>query len=184
MSTTTLLLVYPDTDKEPKELQYFKNSWGSAPAIWGALYDKYVPKDHPYQSFMTDDRIWSLYNDARLEECERKILTATFDNWYVRAEDAHDFHVAMMCFLKLHKPEPDRVNHLQKIAEAVLSAADNDPEDAFGVWWTSVAERPFQGPWEENEENDEDFGHYAKFDWANKATDWGEYWRQPDEPKP
>jgi hypothetical protein len=182
MRYTTLLVVHPDTKEETDHFREYGNSWGSAIVVWEAIYNKYIPKRYQYQSFMDDQvSLWPLYNDPRLDICERKILLATYDNWYIRSADVPAFCEAMEGFLYLHPPVDGTVNHLQAIAADMAQAiAENPNIPAFGFWWTSVSDCPFEGPWIEEEDDMDTVEERAPFNW-DQAFDWGAEFREEQE---
>jgi len=73
-------------------LKRYTNSYGSAPMIWTALWDKYVrtPDMAEWDTWLTgdDSKLWALADDDRLSSMEKVVLVATFDNHVVKIEDA------------------------------------------------------------------------------------------------
>jgi hypothetical protein len=144
MSTTTVYGVWPD-EKKVEEIAEYGNAWHSAPLLWDGLANRYLGVD----SFMFHaDRLWKLAKDARLSRAQRAVLTLTFDNAIIMAEDydraANDIK-EMMGDLLIG-------GHWVRIADLLASKPDSP---AIGFYWTSVSENPFDGGWTEDEEGDE-----------------------------
>lgn len=87
MSRSTLLVARED-GRFAQGFEY-ANSWLGAAAIWTRLFDTYVPKRTPYDSWLGDEggRLWALINDERLTADERIALAITFDNCVIGRDE-------------------------------------------------------------------------------------------------
>jgi hypothetical protein len=111
-----------------------RNSWGSAPAVWSYLEDKYLPKQEFSRFGSGMKEVWDLYKDPRLSKWERTALLTTFDWFYCpvellldAADDLDQFHAAFQAAY------PDRVNHWAAIAADYRTAADKPDHRMLGV---------------------------------------------------
>lgn len=147
MSTTELIEFENGT---PANHHEFRNSWGGAARVWGALYDYYL-KDasRPYDNWLSatsqpgDRRLWDLAKDETISMPERAVHAFTFDNAIVRRENFERFAADLRTFAELH-PTPGKVDHLNAWAEVFESSA----YEAIGLHATSVNENPWYS-WDE-----------------------------------
>lgn len=150
MSYSTILAVYPGEKIEA--LDDLKNSHGSAAFVWDQLCQKYFPTVHWMAGI---ERVWKLWDNAKVPEHQRAVLGMTFDMVYIPRKDyaraAKDIQLFVTDF-----PAPDRVNHWPHIASLLKSGHDHP---GFAIYQTSLGDNPYQGPW--NEEAEE----YGPPDW-------------------
>lgn len=144
MSTTAVYGVWPD-EKKVEEVAEYSNGWHSAPLLWDELAKRYLGVD----SFMFHaDRLWKLVKDDRLSRSQKAVLTMTFDNAIIMAEDyeqaVRDIKEVMGDLLI--------GGHWVRIAD-LLASKPNSP--AIGFYWTSVSENPFDGGWTENDDGED-----------------------------
>jgi len=152
MSYTTILAITPGESVE--HIEELRNSWGSAILIWDAIWNAFGDKRHEYGSALTaGDRLWKLYDDPRLSENDRTIFAMTFDRWYVAKKDYAQIAADLGAFMSRHNVG----GHWIAIRDFFLS---NPDYAGIGFWWTSVAENPFAGEWDEEAEN------YGPPDWS------------------
>jgi len=147
MSSTSLVEF---KDGVADECHEFCNSWGGAARIWDALFETYIPKKHEYDMWMTaaqDERLWQVWKDERLRECERIAYWFCCDNALVKRENFAAMASALREFATLH-PVPGKVCHL----EAYAKVFDSAKCDAIGLHATSVCENPW---YEWDQEKDE-----------------------------
>ena len=153
MSRTTIMKVWPFRRVEcATELS---NSWGFCPAIWDAMYMKYLGR----KLILSDDMtaLWQLYKRSDIPLSHRAVLCMTFDNAYIRNRDYKRAATHIRGFLEDFPTTKEKVNHLPEIA-SILDELPDSP--AIGFWGTSVSDTPFLGPY--NECNDD----YDTFDWT------------------
>jgi hypothetical protein len=133
MSYTTL---YGAPKKGELEiLQEYKNSHGSAPAIWSHLSQKHLGQRHLFGD-EEYKKLWALQDDARLEEYEKTALVATFDNCMIKTKDLPR---VIDAFEKVYAAtqNPQYINHLSAIA-GDLKTVDAKQYAAVCFCWTSV----------------------------------------------
>jgi hypothetical protein len=139
VSYTTVLAIYPGDRFE--ELEELRNSWHSAPLVWDAIWNTFGEKRHE----MAGDRLWALHRDPRLSAAERAVFMMTFDRAYVLKADFAKAAEHIGEFMRDHNIG----GHWVRIRDLYLS----DPDvPAIGLHCTSVAENPFEGPWNEEAE--------------------------------
>ena len=153
MSRTTIMSVWPFRRVEcATELP---NSWGFAPFIWDAMSKEHLG----YKMQLSDDMeaLWQLYKRDDIPLSHRAVLCMTFDNAYIRNKDYNLAATHIRQFLEDFPTIPSNVNHLPEIAR-ILDELPDSP--AIGFWGTSVSDIPFQGSY--NEHNDD----HDTFDWT------------------
>lgn len=81
MSTTDLYVI---NGKSVSHVAEYRNGWGSGPAVWDYLSERFIP-EKPIYTLSADHmkKVWALGRDERLKECERLVLLMTGDNAYV-----------------------------------------------------------------------------------------------------
>jgi len=167
MSSTTIKAIYPGERVE--DIEELRNSWGSAPHVWDAMFKRYVPQKHEYDSWMTDrdGRLWKLWDREDIPRHQRAVLGLTFDRAYVLKKDYAQAAADIRQFLQDFPVSSGHANHWPHIA----ALFESDPAfPAIGFQWTSVSEDTFQGPWNEEKED---------FD----PLDWSKCWSLYDEPE-
>ena len=125
---------------EIRALEEYQNSHGTAPVIWGYLYDKYVPKAHSYDCWGThNEKLWALSDDPRLSRHEKICLWLTFDHCMVKTKD---IPVVVEALRQLYKDtfNPEYVNHLSKLADDMEALQKSRKFVALCFIWTSVAD--------------------------------------------
>lgn len=151
MSYSTIKAVYPG--KKVEDIEDLRNSWGTATIVWDALFKKYVPKKHEYDSWLlsaSDDRLWKLVDRDDIPANHRLVLAMTFDRAYVLKRDYARAAADLRRFFNDFPVDGARVNHWPHI----VALFESDPEfPAIGFRWTSVSRDPFLGPY--NEEKDD-----------------------------
>jgi hypothetical protein len=148
MSYSTVLRVYPNDRVE--QLEELRNGWLSAPLIWDRVWNRYGEKRHEYdQAMVAGERLWALQRDPRLEHSERVVFCLTFDRFIVLRQDFERLAADIEAV--------DLTGHWPRICE-ILRAERDAP--ALGFWWTSVADNPLEGPWDEEAEE------YGPPDWT------------------
>jgi hypothetical protein len=173
MSSTTIKAIYPGERHE--DIEVLRNSWGTAPIVWDAMFKAYVPSKHEYDSWLMDrdGRLWAMYDRQDIPLNHRVVLALTFDRAYVLKKDYARAAADLRKFFADFPLAEDRgVNHWPHI----IALFESDPaHPAIGFYWTSVSEDPFEGPWnEEREEHDQP-------DWAKCWSLYDEV-DAPDEP--
>jgi len=114
MSTTDLYII---NGKSVSHVAEYRNGWGSGPAVWDYLSDKYVPEKPIYS--LSDShmkKVWALQSDDRLAECERLALLMTFDNAFVPVHALERAGDLCIEFAGL-SDDGARVNHWRAIGE-------------------------------------------------------------------
>lgn len=167
---------------EIQGVQVYRNSWGSAPAIWERLFQKYLSKGEKWENWMNDvDALWDLVGDSRLEEYEKICLLLTFERMIVKKEDFVKVAIALKIMAKEEKEQfPEKVNHLGTIADDLISDKMKNYMGACFIW-TSVTGDVWDQPHKESDYNEdgdlldeenhrwrydisEDEGHWFLFD--------------------
>lgn len=164
MSTTEVKLL-----KHPEgviDIVEFQNSHGSAPVIWDQMAQTYLNLPPFHYSFHSD-KLWPLWKDLSIPEHHRAVLGMTYDNTVIEKHDFARAAADIKKFLDDFPVNPEYENHwpeIQKIFES------NPDCHAIGFYWTSVTEDPFEGDWNEEEEEYEPlnwkkyWSMYHKFD--------------------
>lgn len=119
----------------------WSNSWGGAPMIWSALFDRYLRdemKPHEYMLSRPDD-MWALADNPILLDAERACLLMTFDWAVIRREHFARAAADLREFAKWHS-RPGRACHLAEWAD-FIEACDGE---AVGFYHTSVASHPWR----------------------------------------
>ena len=134
----TSLIIFKD-GKADGQVE-FRNAWGGSARIWDALFNAYVPKRGPYDSWLTgnsdDKRLWDLADSKELTDSERAVHAFTFDLFYVRNEHLSKLAADLRAFVTKY-PCPEKVDHLPMWAQWIES---NSTIEAVGLYGTSVAE--------------------------------------------
>lgn len=159
MSYTTVKAIWPGEKHE--NLEELRNSHGSAPVIWDAVCARYLGDRNAW--LFKPERLWPLYKREDMPASMRAVLMMTYDRAYVERKDFARAADDIDEFLRIAPPPAEHVNHWPRIAEILRG---NPDIPAIGLYCTSVAEDPFQGPW--NEEAEE----YDQPDWS---TCWSVY---------
>jgi hypothetical protein len=101
VSATTLYKITNEGDLEVAAT--YRNSFGGAMAIWVILMAKYKPGCAAW-----DEKhlvpLWSMANDGRMEEFERRTMWTTYDKACIRFEDMPLYAEAMERFAEVHGP--------------------------------------------------------------------------------
>lgn len=143
-------------------LEEFRNSYGTAPVIWGALSEKYLGTSN---WLFAGDELWTIHKRADTPMPHRRVMMMTYDNMVVLKKDYKKAAQDIWFFLQDFPPKSDWVNHWPRIAEIF----ESDPDiPAIGFHFTSVNDDPFNGPWNEEIED---------YD----APDWEKFWSVYDE---
>lgn len=151
MSYSTLML-FKDR-KVVDEIEY-TNSHGTAPYVWGVLFDKYL-KDPTilYDSWLFrcatgDTALWELNKREDLPDYERVVHAFTMDRAFVRKQDFPRFTAHIRKFLIAHPPDPTTICHWSAIADEV----ENQDCDAVGLYCTSLSDSPWYAQNDDEEE--------------------------------
>lgn len=149
MSYTTIKAVWPG--ERHANIAELKNSYGGAAMIWATMCEKYLHLRRG--GWLTNcDKLWPLWERKDIPKHQRAVLTMTYDNVIISKHDYARAAADIRAFLRDFPQDPAIANHWPAIAELF----ENDPEyPAIGFHWTSVNCDPFEGPYnEETEEND------------------------------
>lgn len=154
MSSTTLYAI--EQDGSLTEWTEYKNSHGSAMAIWSTLAAKHIAnvkqlgeRDYSKRNVFDPDvtrELWQLANAGGMEEYERRTYWTTYDRAVVRIEDVPLYAEALAEFARVHGPEHERLGyvfHVGTIAEDLRKIYDEREEKSWrGVAWnqTSLAD--------------------------------------------
>jgi hypothetical protein len=142
MSRSTLYQVFRTTTREVAE---YKNSWGSAPALWNLLGKEYLGQERAI--IMQDARpLWRLASDPRVPTAIRMVHAFTFD--LALCPIGRVAELAAACdkaYSYVKKRNPETVNHWQAIAGdlRVLAKKHDYRCIGAGLGCTSVND-----PWE------------------------------------
>ena len=150
----TCTTVYALTPGQPvdgfRKLTELRNSWGSAPVVWMAMFARYVDRGDPElpgSGFMFRlGELWPLWRRSDIPAPFRAVLGMTYDNAYIERADYSRAAADIRSFLKEFPVDPTYENHWPRIAEIFESAPDCA---AIGFNWTSVNRNPFEGDWDE-----------------------------------
>jgi hypothetical protein len=135
MSHTSVMAILKNGETE--EIEELRNSWGSAPVIWGAMCKKYLGNEVNY--LKQDTKLWDLYKDPTISKRIRVVLLLTFDNFYVEKKDFKRMAEDIEFFMQ-NMDTGDGVNHWKDIATIFRG----DPHVVgIGFSWTSVCDNPF-----------------------------------------
>lgn len=165
------------TDKKTYVLKELRNSWGGAALIWDLLYNKYC-KDYNYEydNWLIDKKgkLWKLTDKGRkdVNVNDRLILAMTYDKIYVGKENFTNLAKEIELFLDRNPINPNSSNHIPEIAR-VLKEESRSEIEGIGFYWTSVADNPFLGKWNEEKEDHEDldFSQLMElYEWHNERN--------------
>lgn len=137
MSYTALVVFNGDKVEEIE----FRNAWGGAARVWDAIFNRYVPKKHEYDSWvcapMGDDRrLWDLYKRKDLAPFVRAVHMFTFDRFYISKVHFQRFAIDLTSFVEAFPVKGAQVDHLPAWAD-VFRKSD---AVAIGLYGTSVGE--------------------------------------------
>ncbi len=149
MSCTTLMIVRKSGRVDPDvEL---RNSHGSAPRIWDAMFSNYFrlspekyPGEHRWACWLNlrgddEQRFWLLWKDDSIPTFARRVFALTFDKVTVAKRDfdtvADDLDLFSASFLA---SKPEYVNHLPAIAAWLRSLKEKEMVGRAAFHWTSV----------------------------------------------
>lgn len=166
MSYTTIKAVWPGEKVE--DLKELRNSHGAAPVIWNEIAKKYLGlRDYAYSS-RTDD-LWPLCERPDMPTHHRAVLMMTYDYALVMKADYRQAAADIRAFLDDFPPRAGYVNHWGAIADVF----DGNPDcPAIGFHMTSLSEDPFDGPYDE-ETDEEDPPDWSMFwDVYAEAMEW------------
>jgi hypothetical protein len=124
-------------------IEEFKNAHGWTAFVWDCLWGEYVPKKHPYDSWISGDpnRLWKLHNSTKLEDFERFVLKATFDTALVKQDSTDNFMVSLQKFVdKYQDNATNRVCHIPKLIELLSIKANTNHYIAIGWYGMSIAD--------------------------------------------
>jgi hypothetical protein len=155
VSRTTILAVYRYCFRPRiEEIDELKNSWQSAPLVWEKIAQTYGDGFHwMHGAGESEGKLWMLYDDPRLKPFERAVFALTFDRWYVEKKDFAQAAEDIQAFMDRHSIS----GHWAHIRNLFQS----DPDyPAIGFYWTSVADNPFNGCWNDAKED------YDPLDWS------------------
>ncbi|WP_313434320.1 hypothetical protein [Novosphingobium sp.] len=159
MTVFTILSVSPETGAAECLLE-LGNSWLGGMYAWDLVWDRYGEKRHEYDVAMLNGaeggRLWDLQHDPRLSRAERVVFCLTFTRFYVKSGD---FPRLADDITEAFGGTPP--HHWARLV-ALLHFQPDVP--ALGFWWTSVAENPFCGDWDEEREE------YAPIDPASMVN--------------
>lgn len=164
MSCTTIISVGPG--KQPEPILVLRNSHGSAPVIWDALCQE-LCRTKPFEYSIGDnlDKLWPRWRDLSIPDYKRAVLMMTYDLAYVRKEHYARAASDIRKWLTDYPVNSEYVNHWPEIAEFYES---NLSYDAIAIHQTSVTKNPFEGEWDDEQEN-------------RGLIDWGETYEIYDE---
>jgi hypothetical protein len=151
----------------------FGNSWGGAARIWDSLFQKYIEKIDEYDNWLragADKRLWQVWKDPRLQECERLVYFLCCDDALVKREDFTKMAEAIRKFKELHPSKEGHVCHLNLFAEVF----ETETCDAIGMHATSVCENPWIG-WDEKTDE------AVPYNFLTGTKHWFVYDKQKDE---
>lgn len=135
MSSTSVMAILISGVTE--EIEELRNSYGSAPVIWGAMCKRYLGNETEYMK--QDTKLWNLYKDPTISKRIRAVLVMTYDNFYVEKKHFDRAAKDIEFFMK-HMDMGDGVNHWEAIATIFRGAPDIV---GIGFSWTSVCDNPF-----------------------------------------
>jgi hypothetical protein len=162
MSYTTIYKVTPGVSAE--DFQELLNAWGSSPLVWDALFKRYVPPKHEYDSWMFDsDRLWKLWDREDIPPHIRAVLGMTFDRSYIERQHFRRAAADIRKFLEEVPARESRVNHWPAIADLMEQHADDEAFPALGFNQTSVSESLWEGEWDDATEE-------------RKPLEWSRFW--------
>lgn len=154
----------------------FSNSHGSAPVVWDIMAQHYLGLP-PFHYNLHTDKLWPLWKKQSIPLHQRAVLGMTYDNTVIVKEDFARAAADIKKFLEDFPVNTQYENHWPGI-QAVF---ESDPDcDAIGFHWTTVNQDPFQGLWDED---NEEYGPpvwgnfwsmYLKFDRINDNNKKGE----------
>ena len=109
MSYSTLMFF---KDKKVIDEIEYTNSHGTAPYVWGVLFDKHLKDPNiPYDSWLLrcatgDTALWELNAREDLPDYERAVHAFTMDRAFVKRQDFSRFAAHIRAFLAVHPPGP------------------------------------------------------------------------------
>ncbi len=151
MSYTQLI---PFRDGIPYHGPEFRNAWGGAARIWNSLWEDWVPKQTPYDSWLSgieSRRLWDLAKDKEIPLSDRAVHAFTFDRFYVAQKNFSRFAADLRNFVDSY-PATGRADHLLAWADWLDKNGDFE---AVGLYGTSVGENPWFRIKEGDDEEDD-----------------------------
>ncbi|NDV50574.1 hypothetical protein [Salipiger sp. PrR003] len=118
MSTSDLYIV---NGKSLTHLAEFDNGWGSGPACWDHLSEKYLGDRDPLGG-KRSEKLWDLFDEGRLQGHEMLALMMTRELSYIPLKNLKDAAEACDQFGQECQKEGE-VNHWPAIAEQLRKAA-------------------------------------------------------------
>jgi hypothetical protein len=133
LSYTTIIDIVPGV-RHYHRVQ-LRNSWGSAPAIWDNMAQRYLgAPEYSYFTVLKD--LWNLWMREDIPKPHRAVHMFTFDRAYVKNEDFRRMALDIDAFLSTMPIKADNVNHWPTIAEYLRKSRAK----AVGLYCTSVSE--------------------------------------------
>lgn len=168
MSSCSLIVFQGDEQTEYD----FLNSWGGAARIWTSLFDRYVPKRHEYDSWLSascnpkDTRLWDLVKQPDIPLPYRAVFASTFDYAIVYRKDFPQFAADLREFVKVFPTTG--IDHLEAWADVV----DTCEGDKIGFVGTSVSGSLWSIPvemcdYDRPYEFDADTEHFDVYEYVN-----------------
>jgi hypothetical protein len=141
MSSSTLYAVFRTTATRIAE---YRNSYGTAPAIWGHMCEEYLHEDRSSWLFGVRDKgLWDLAKNPAVPEHLRLCHVFTFDHALVPRDCLGRMADALnLAYSDLIRRHPNHVNHWQAIAADLRKAKVDRRALGIGLGCTSVAD-----PW-------------------------------------
>jgi hypothetical protein len=163
VSSSILQAIWPGEKHE--NVREYRNSWGTAPIVWGEFCKRYLGCDENWWLLKPDtperQKLWDLWKSLAIPVQHRAVFLWTFDHFYVKKVDYRRFAADLRKFLEDTLISANRVNHWPLIAQVFEMDMDYP---ALALYGTTVNGDPWDGPYDE--EKDE----YGQFDWS-KASD-------------
>lgn len=150
------MAVWPGTEREAEEWEEYRNSWGGAAFVWSKLFDRYIPKTHPYDGWLTGDnsRLWKLVNRKDIPEHQRALLMFTFDYCFVAKQNFARFAADIDKFIG-DFPSSTEANHLP--AWKLFFEKETADAEAIGLHATSVSDNLWYGEYDGDKEKSIDW---------------------------
>lgn len=144
MSSSSLYKVYRT---KVECVETLKNSWGTAPPLWGWLGMNYLDWDNPHVIFRNMDALWKLATDPRVPVDVRLCHVFTFDYAVVGKKDTERMAVACKAvhtLLNEWPPASGWVNHWESLWRFFGNVKLDSRCLGIGIGCTSVCDPWFE----------------------------------------
>lgn len=125
-------------------LAEYKNSHGTAPAVWDFLSNRFLNKKN-YHHIEDINDLWKISRRDDVPEALRQVMKMTYDNAIILNEDIPQAVKDIEVYLKEIPLPSQYINHWAQIAEDLAYYGATGKYVGFGFCMTTIGETPFEG---------------------------------------